>query len=100
MPQKPETKFRARITPLLKAIPCSWWESIQQKAIRGTPDILGCIKGQFVALEIKSVDGRLTVLQRHKLTAIRNAGGIALEVNPKNWEEVYTGLRNLGEHEC
>lgn len=94
MAQKPETKFRARIRPLLESIPKSYWESVQQKTIRGTPDILGCVNGYFVALELK-VDSEVTVLQRHKLECIKYANGIALVVTPKNWEEVFTGLKAL-----
>lgn len=61
-------------------------ESIQQKTIRGTPDLLCCVAGLFVALEIKSEGGKLTALQSYKLQAIIDAGGVGIEVNPTNFE--------------
>lgn len=93
--QKPETKFRAKIRPLLDAIPNSWWESIQQKSIRGTPDIIGCLGGYFIALELKSKKVDAKGLQAYKLQSIRDAYGVALVVHPENWKEVYDYLRSL-----
>ena len=93
MAKKPETKFKEKVMPLLKALPMSWWEKIQQKSISGTPDILGCINGTFIAIELKSsIDSPITGLQKHKLELIDNAGGVALVVHPDNWNRVYNRL--------
>lgn len=92
--QKPETVFRTKLRPKLEAIPDSFWESIQQKTIIGTPDILGCVRGYFVALELKSRGGVVTVLQELKLKRIRAAGGFAFVVDPDNADSV---LKKLGE---
>ncbi len=92
--QKPETVFRAKLRPKLEAIPGSFWESIQQKTIIGTPDILGCVRGRFVALELKSSGGKVSELQKLKLERIAACGGIAMVVSPENAEQV---LRELGE---
>lgn len=45
----------------------------------GIPDILCCYKGLFVAIEVKSPThkGRASDIQKLKIRAIRNAGGIA-----------------------
>jgi len=91
----PERKFRNKITPLLKKIPCSWWESIQQVAIRGTPDIIGCVQGRFVALELKSSAGRPSQLQELKLKKIIDSGGYARVVYPDNFNEVHKELTCL-----
>lgn len=98
MAKKPETLFKERIRPRLKALPNSWWEKIQQVTIRGTPDILGCVSGVFVALELK-MDEKAPIepLQIHKLKRIEKAGGIALVVYPENWDEVYMQLQLLAE---
>lgn len=93
--QKPETRFRAKIRPLLDSLPNSYWESIQQRAINGTPDILGCVNGYFVALELKRSKGKPTLLQKHKLEMIKHAHGIAIVLSPENWDDVYTGLKAL-----
>lgn len=93
--KKPETKFRERIRPLLAALPNSWWESIQQKTINGTPDILGCINGHFVAIELKSERGKVSKLQAYKLEQIRKANGIAISIKPSEWNEFYEDLKKI-----
>lgn len=93
--QKPETKFRASFRPKLEAIPNSFWESIQQKTIKGTPDILGVVGGTFIAIELKAGRWQATELQKLKLKRIEEAGGIALVVNPSNASEVLSYLRGL-----
>lgn len=96
MAKKPETVFKERIQPRLKALPNSWWEKIQQVVIRGTPDIIGCVSGVFVALELKmSEKAPIEPLQIHKLRKIEKAGGMAFIVYPENWEDVYMQLEIL-----
>ena len=97
MASKPETKFRAKFRKRLEAIPYSWWESIQQKSIHGTPDILGCVHGHFVGLELKaSIDAPISALQKVKIHRIREAHGIAMVVYPENADEAIDFLLNLG----
>ena len=102
--QKPETKFRNRFRKRLDAIQGSWFESIQQKSINGTPDILGCVNGYFVALELKaSAKAPVTELQRYKLNKIYEAGGFRAVVSPENMEDVLENLTRLttyGRPQC
>lgn len=45
----------------------------------GTPDILACIDGTFVGIEVKKPKGGVvSALQKLKIKQIRNAGGVAL----------------------
>jgi len=97
MGQKPETKFRAKIRPYLEAIPNSWFESIQQKSICGTPDIIGCINGLFVGIELKATDGKLTDLQAYKIEKIVKAGGLGILMTPDNWEETLKALNIIAK---
>ena len=98
MSQKPETKFRAKVRAKLDLLPNSWFESIQQRAIRGTPDILGCINGFFVALELKATaTSSITALQEHKLKGIGRAGGVAYVIHPDNFDSAYALLQHLAE---
>lgn len=98
MAAKKETLFRARITPKLKALPNSTWFSIQQVGIRGTPDILGCIAGMFVGLELKATaKSPVSKLQEHHLKNIREAGGIGVVVYPENWGAVYATLESISK---
>lgn len=58
----------------------------------GVPDLLICLDGRFLALEIKSPlgTGRLGPRQAGELEAIRQAGGIAAVVS--SWEELEATL--------
>ena len=47
----------------------------------GTPDILACVNGHFVAFECKSAKGVLSPLQRYTIDQIRKSNGTAFEVN-------------------
>lgn len=98
MSQKPETVFRQKVQKALDKIPHAWFESIQQKAIGGTPDILGCVNGFFVALELKA-DTKSTVskLQEYKLKQIANANGLGFVVNPSNWLSTLELLHGLSK---
>ena len=81
--------------PYLKGLPDTWVVKIQQVAIRGTPDILMCVAGHFVALELKTDIGRIDKLQVYTLEAINNAKGYALVVAPSNWQKTYEFLQEL-----
>lgn len=44
----------------------------------GTPDILACVNGKFVGIEVKRPKGGVvSKLQELKIKQIRNAGGVA-----------------------
>ena len=60
--------------------------NIQQVAVNGTPDLLVCIKGRFVALELKIEKGEASKIQLLKLTQIMKAEGLAFVVKPSQWE--------------
>ena len=47
---------------------------------RGTPDLLVCWQGKFIALEIKAPGEKATLLQDHEIHKIREAGGQGLVV--------------------
>ena len=96
MSKKEETKFKEKVQKDLNSLVKCWHEKIQQKSIRGTPDILACINGVFVAIELK-VDSKLSNLQEYKLKKIRASNGIAIEVTPENWEGHFEVLKIIAE---
>lgn len=53
-------------------------------ANNGTPDILACLSGRFIAIEAKAGKGRPTQLQLRALRQIDAAGGLALIINETN----------------
>lgn len=98
MAQKPETVFRQRVDKKLKQIPNSWWESISQNSIIGTPDKIGCVAGRFIGLEFKkSANAKRGKIQEYKGKKINEAGGLHFFVYPENWEEVYMTLLNISQ---
>lgn len=64
----------------------------------GTPDLLCCIGGRFVALEIKAENGRPTKLQEWTIRQIRQSGGIAMILYPKDWEKTKRLLKALANN--
>lgn len=53
----------------------------------GIPDLLICWKGKFIGIELKTDIGKPSPLQLHELNEIEKAGGIALILRPKTWED-------------
>lgn len=51
----------------------------------GTPDILACVNGCFLAIEVKAPEGKPSELQLAKIADIRKAGGFAYVVYPSGW---------------
>ena len=48
----------------------------------GTPDILACVNGRFIGIEVKKpTGGDVSELQKFKIKEIQNAGGIAFVAN-------------------
>lgn len=68
-------------------------ENIQQASKSGTADRFICLKGQFVALEGKTVEGKASAIQITKLARIKRAGGEAFIIDPNNWSKVLHYLR-------
>ncbi len=96
MAKKEESKFWHKIRPSLLALPNTWFERITQVSTRGTPDVIMCINGWFVALELKkSEKEKPDPLQEFKLGKIREANGFAFVCHPKNWETLLEFLTEL-----
>ena len=54
----------------------------------GTPDILACVNGYFLGIEVKAQDGHPSELQLVKVESIRKAGGFAYVAYPSGWEKL------------
>jgi Holliday junction resolvase len=52
----------------------------------GVPDILACVNGRFVAIEVKAENGKPTELQKWNVEQIKGSGGIAMILYPQDWE--------------
>lgn len=97
---KPETKFRVgKVKPFLET--CKNFEvfPIQQLAIHDDPDFFISANGHFVALELKSEEGKLRRLQAYKLHRVQETGNLAFVASPRNWEEIKIILTKLNRGE-
>lgn len=54
----------------------------------GVPDIVGCYRGIFFAIETKAGTNKPTALQERELKQIRDAGGMACVINENNLNEL------------
>lgn len=100
MAQGPEAKFKNHVVlPDLKALSRTYVMTIQQSSIVGDPDLILCVNGKFVALELKANNGNLKKLQRYKLEKIKESGGIAFAVFPKDWPEIFKQIEKLSKGE-
>jgi len=95
---KAESKFRqSQVWPFLKTLKNSFFTAIQQVSIRGTPDYIGCARGRFIGLELKTDEGTIDPLQQHTLDQIEKSGGVSIIARPSTWPTVKAKLRQLDE---
>ena len=97
---KPETKFRNNVVyPFLRGLRNIHYFSIQQTTLVGHPDMVICLNGHFVALELKDVDGHLSAIQNYHLQQVENAGGLAFVASLDNWDVVKHRLTLIDQGE-
>jgi len=90
-----EKEITVQIMRYLKTVDnCfAWKEHGGMYSTAGIPDIICCLNGRFVALEVKTATGKLTKLQENTIQKIQAAKGQAFKVT--SVEEVKEVLRNL-----
>jgi Holliday junction resolvase len=93
MARKPETIFKEQVLKDLKVFPNGYFEKIQQVGKRGTPDILGCLNGYAVVIELKKdAKAKPDKLQVHKLKQYQRASALVFVACPATWGEIYKRL--------
>lgn len=93
-----EKNLENRIKRFLKEQGC-WYVKFMGNSFTkaGTPDILACVNGYFLAIEVKSSRGRASELQEYEIKQIRQAGGLALIIKPSTFDvlkEIVFALKN------
>lgn len=92
-----EKEFENQIKKFLSSLPKCWfyknWSGPYSKL--GIPDIIACINGNFVALEVKAENGRASELQKRNIRLINECKGQAYIVYPKDFEELKERLIEL-----
>ena len=89
-----ESTIQARIMKGLKDAGIYAHKNITSNR-KGIPDIMCCVHGKYLALEVKNETGKPTDLQLWNINEIRNSGGRAEIV--RSWKEVEDILRSMHE---
>ena len=91
-----EKVFENKIKTYLKSIGAYFIKTHGDRFSKvGTPDILACVNGRFVAVEVKGENGKPSELQLHHIEQIKKAGGVAYILYPKDFEEFKTKMNLL-----
>ena len=85
----PEKIFENKIKSFLDS-EGAWWVKYfaNRNTKSGIPDILACVNGYFVGIEVKAQHGSPSALQEYNCLKIREAGGYAYIVYPSGFEKL------------
>jgi Holliday junction resolvase len=61
----------------------------------GVPDVVGCVRGKFIAIECKAGDNKPTALQEREISNIQKAKGHVMVVNEGNIDLLEQVLKEL-----
>ena len=85
---KSEKAFEKRVKQYLSDQGCwvlkTWSNGVQRE---GVPDLLTCVNGYFVAVELKAATGKPSSLQLWNVEQIRAANGIAIVLYPDMFDQ-------------
>jgi hypothetical protein len=88
-----ESKVKKKVVQQLKLLDAYYFYPVTGGYGRsGVPDIVGCYKGKFFAIECKAGTNKPTPLQTLNIEQIILTGGIALVINEENVDTVYSIL--------
>lgn len=90
-----ETGFKRRVLKDLQTLADTWILKTQERSRRGVPDILLCLRGRFIAIELKVDDEVPTPLQKFTLQCIVRAHGTAFHTTPSRWPEHFEMLKTI-----
>lgn len=92
-----ETLLKIKVLQALKKLPNTWFLKTQEVARSGVPDILMCLAGRFVAVELKTNEGVISKLQEYNLKRIEETGGVSIVLTPGNLEASIQFLENIAK---
>lgn len=92
-----EKVFENQIKAFLNKLPNTWffkyWAGPYSKS--GVPDIIACVNGHFVGIEVKASNGHASELQKRNIRLIQSANGKGYIVYPKDFEKLKEDLSAL-----
>ena len=91
-----EKLYENKIKAYLKSIGAYFIKTHGDRFSRvGTPDIIACVNGHFVAVEVKAENGKPSDLPLYHLEQIRKAGGHSFLLYPKDFEDFKNFCENI-----
>lgn len=91
-----EKDFENKIKKWLKEHGCWYVKTISTGFQRaGIPDLIACVNGRFVAIEVKGESGRPSELQKYELDQIKKSNGIGFLLYPKDFENFTKIMQNM-----
>jgi hypothetical protein len=85
----PEKKVKTKVVAVLKTFGAYYFYPVTGGyGASGVPDIVGCYKGKFFAVECKAGKGKTTALQEKNIAQIIAQSGAAIVVNEDNIDDV------------
>lgn len=98
MASTPEKKVKDKIVKVLKEEGVYYFFPATHGFGRsGVPDIICCVNGYFLAVEVKAGTNKPTTLQVREIEAIRRSNGVAVVANDENWDMVRGLVRQMKE---
>lgn len=99
-----EKQFENKVKRFLNEFPQKiWftkiWGGGYQKA--GIPDLICCVNGIFISVELKGSIGRASELQKYNTNRINESGGIGIILYPEGFEtfkNLIMGVLNCSSH--
>ena len=92
-----EKNFENKVKRFLKSqgayIIKYWGGAVYTK--KGVPDLLVCINGWFLGIELKAPKGKPSDLQLYNLRKIEQAGGIGFVLYPKHYDDFVKFIEHL-----
>ena len=96
----PEKRVKTKVVAILKELGTYYFYPVTGGyGASGVPDIVGCYKGKFFAIECKAGKGKTTALQEKNIAQIIAQGGLAIVVHEDNIEDVNELLRHIERSE-
>lgn len=97
-----EVKLQNRILADVKARRLAgqpiWFQKWSDRFTAGLPDLIGCVRGRLLAIELKSEGKTATFLQKLTLERIQKAGGRAVVIDAfEQWTRLIDKILALGD---
>ena len=92
-----ERDFQKKVLKFLKSQPNTWFFKVFGGGFQrsGIPDLICCVSGRFIALELKSDTGNPTALQQMNIRQINAAGGIGVILYPSGFNDFKKLIREV-----